>query len=1413
MPLHFKKAFALRDNKIQEVDDNEVDVELLSSNNFFSTHINLIPMHSAVQGPRLFYGARFYNQALPLVNPDAPLVQNLDSQDKDGQSFDEKLGKIAGSVIADDDGEVVDLTNDFVKLRKADGSIKSFDLYNNFPFNRKSVSGTSTVLIKRDGAISKYNIEDYVFEKGDRVLSYDTENKKSAWQEVTAYLKHTNDKKLYTVAFESGRSVTVTEDHSLLTLDRNCNIVPVYPLDCIVNRTKSPVAFGNIEETGGEKDRDLGTLVGLYLAEGSLGKQKGLVSIAVQSEVRSAEAKELVRRVLGVKPHDALVNCSFTSHEFQRFLRDNCGSGSSNKFISNTILSKSRAYLEGLICGYMAGDGCLWADTNGALQLTAVTVSKKLRDDLVDVLNILGVFTTLFDVPRSHINDKWNDGYGFRIISCHANKLARWFFYNDRHIKFNAIVKSKYRASPFEHIPLVPEAKKNLYKSFASKVPHFVYKSAFIGAVSKHRLTASKGNFGLLANSDLLWDKIISIVPAPYEAFVYDLEVNSSEAFAVNGGLLVHNTAITHKPLINKGDVVTKGQMLAKSNYTSDNGSLALGANARVGLVPFKGYSMDDAIVVSNSFAKRLTSDHSYTMEQDYDNDVKGGLNHYVSLFPTQFTKDQLKRFDPSGVVKPGTVVKQGDPLILATRPRVFSSTTAQLGKLSKAMRQSRHDSSQIWDSEFDGTVTDVAKTKTGYKVIVKSEAPAQMGDKIVFRSGQKGVIANILSDDHMPRTKDGAPLEVLLNPLGIPCYDSETEFLTDTGWIPAAEVNEEHKVATLNTKTFCIEFQKPTEIHHIPYEGLMYKFVNQQLDILVTPEHNQFSAPRSSPKIYGSITPSDSAVWPLFELNKAKDIFGQPRRYAKAALWQGHTPSEFYIPSGSVKCNTNKPKDGFYVDAEKWVKFMGWYISEGSAYINKGKKGNSYTVEISQSLMANPDKYSEISELLDSMPFDYVYKGKTGFRIFHKGLYEKLSILGKARDKYIPRDILDLSPKFLHLFLSCAIKGDGNKYSNAKTGHVDCLTYTTASKTLAGNIQEITAKLGISVNVKKENRRGCQACYYLSLKKRSPFVWTNWSAKTKQADRQEEAWISYKGLVHCVTVPNGVLFVRRNGKAVFSGNSRVNNGIIYELLLGKAAAKMGQPVKVPSFNKPGEKWYDFVAKTLKDNDLAETEEVFDPMSNKLLENPITVGVGHVLKLHHTSASKASARGQGGYDLDQQPLKGGSEAAQAKRLSGLEVHSLLSAGAYKTLKEGATLRGQKNDEYWRALRQGYQPKPPGAPFAWEKFQTLLTGAGLQARKVDGGKLRLGPFTDDDLDKRGAVDIKSGDLVDMNTMDPVPGGLFDQSVVGNNKWGKISLPFKVPNPAFEPAVRHLLGLTEKELRGIMSGQMELPAHLR
>lgn len=504
-------------------------------------------------------------------------------------------------------------------------------------------------------------------------------------------------------------------------------------------------------------------------------------------------------------------------------------------------------------------------------------------------------------------------------------------------------------------------------------------------------------------------------------------------------------TQSTQTPVVKPGDVVTKGQLLARSNFTDDKGALALGVNARVGLVPYKGHSFEDAVVMSESFAKKLESEHSYTIGQSYENSIKGGKDHYVSLFPTTYNKDQLKNLDDDGVVQVGTQVKTGDPLVLATRPRVFSSTTSQLGSLSKAMRQSRHDATKLWDDEHVGIVTDVAKTKKGVKVQVKTMAPTHEGDKVVFRSGQKGVVSKIIPDDQMPRTLDGQPLELLLNPLGLP--------------------------------------------------------------------------------------------------------------------------------------------------------------------------------------------------------------------------------------------------------------------------------------------------------------------------------------------------------------------------------SRANNSMIYELLLGKAAAAKGEPIKIPGFNKPEEKWHEMVKKTLGETGLSDTEEVFDPVLNKKLGQPVTVGMGYVLKLHHTSASKASARGQGGYDANQQPLKGGSEAAQSKRLSGLEVHSMLSAGAYANLKEGATLRGQKNDEYWRALRAGQTPKPPGRPFVWDKFQALLTGTGMHARDIGDGKLRLGPFTDDDLEKKQPMTIENGELVDIHSLEPVPGGLFDSAIVGNNKWGKVELPFAIPNPAFEGAIRHLLGLTEKELRGILAGTGELPERLR
>ena len=497
-------------------------------------------------------------------------------------------------------------------------------------------------------------------------------------------------------------------------------------------------------------------------------------------------------------------------------------------------------------------------------------------------------------------------------------------------------------------------------------------------------------------------------------------------------------------PVVEKGQKLTKGAVLARSNFTDAAGTLALGRNARVGLVADKGHSMDDAVVISQAFADALESEHIGTYEQDWDDHTRGGREHFTSLFPKKFTVDQLEQIDDDGFVKPGTVLKPGDPISLASAPRSISSATANLGQMSRSVRMARRDASQVWDGTSPGEVTDVVQTKTGKRAVIRSYQTAQVGDKVAYRSGQKGTISTIIPNDRMPRTADGQPLDVLSNQLGLV--------------------------------------------------------------------------------------------------------------------------------------------------------------------------------------------------------------------------------------------------------------------------------------------------------------------------------------------------------------------------------SRANASLPYEALQGKIAAATGKAVAIPSFNPVGSSWLDTIQAELAKHGMTDKERVFDPAKGQWLRNPITVGNAYLLKLHHTADSKSSSRGSAAYDSDQQPQRGGGDAAQSKRLSGLESHALLSSGAYAVLREGSTLRGQRNDAYWRALRQGQTPKPPGKPFVWDKFQALLAGTGLLARNLGDGRLRLGPFTDKELDKHAPVEIRNGGMVDLRTMEPSKGGLFDPSLAAANKWGVINLPRPVPNPAFEEAVRAVTGMTKKEFQEVLNGDRHLPPHL-
>lgn len=230
-----------------------------------------------------------------------------------------------------------------------------------------------------------------------------------------------------------------------------------------------------------------------------------------------------------------------------------------------------------------------------------------------------------------------------------------------------------------------------------------------------------------------------------------DMYVN----FPMNAKGYINNT-----PRVKAGQAFKKGDCLASSNYTDDKGVAALGTNLRSAWMSWKGGTYEDAIVISESAAKKLTSTTMYKTAVDLDKTVKLGKQNYATWKPGEFSKEQMENLDANGIVKPGTILHKEDPMILAVR-----MTEPSPGTLGKRILT---DMSERWEHDHPGVVTDVVKTRKGIKVYATVTAPAEVGDKLSGGYGNKGEISQILPDDEMPTTKKGEPIDILLSPLGL---------------------------------------------------------------------------------------------------------------------------------------------------------------------------------------------------------------------------------------------------------------------------------------------------------------------------------------------------------------------------------------------------------------------------------------------------------------------------------------------------------------------------------------------------------------------------------------------------------------------------------------------------------------------
>lgn len=298
--------------------------------------------------------------------------------------------------------------------------------------------------------------------------------------------------------------------------------------------------------------------------------------------------------------------------------------------------------------------------------------------------------------------------------------------------------------------------------------------------------------------------------------------------FPMNAKGYINNT-----PVVKAGMHLNGGDLVASSNYTDDKGVSALGTNLRVGYISWKGGTYEDAIVLSESAAKKMTSDTMYANTMDLDKTVTLGKRNYLSWKPGTYTREQLDNLDDDGIVKPGTVLHKGDPVVLAVRTEPPSPGT--MGKRILT------DLSETWEHNHPGTVTDVVRTRNGLKVLTTVSAPVEIGDKISNGFGAKGVVSHIYPDDQMPHDKDGKPLEILMSPLGLitRCYDDLTEFLTKDGWKLGKDVAGSDELYCYDPHTDSWHWGRQlAPMHHASYEGEMLGAVADGVDFLVTPNH-----------------------------------------------------------------------------------------------------------------------------------------------------------------------------------------------------------------------------------------------------------------------------------------------------------------------------------------------------------------------------------------------------------------------------------------------------------------------------------------------------------------------------------------------------------------------------------------------
>jgi hypothetical protein len=367
-------------------------------------------------------------------------------------------------------------------------------------------------------------------------------------------------------------------------------------------------------------------------------------------------------------------------------------------------------------------------------------------------------------------------------------------------------------------------------------------------------------------------------------------------------------------------------------------------------------------------------------------------------------------------------------------------------------------------------------------------------------------------------------------------CYSIDSEILTESGFKTYDEVTYQDNIATFNSNTNQLEYQKPTNRFKRQHDGDMYHFSGQKLDVLVTPGHRMWLAQSKS----------HGGGHHDFDFIEAQNVKGGYfYRMRCITNWRGKEISEVDV------C-------GHKISADKYMKILGHLIAEGC--ITYKPETYQYKVSCNQNILSE-----HIGSIRDSMTIlanscekhlgTRFVKNTKGFSENNPSDMETWNISSKWLSKYfadeigtnshnkrIPSWVKELSPRLLNILLNALSEGDTtikpSKYNTPSIGY----RYTTMSKQLADDIQEIAFKCGYAPIVRRDKNGQGKWFWAVDWSNTNygcfPLIYGNRKNKNNGGGATFRK-THYTGEVFCFEVPNGLFVTRRNGKIAIQGNCK----------------------------------------------------------------------------------------------------------------------------------------------------------------------------------------------------------------------------------------------------------------------------------